>query len=217
MGKAFEKQAKTIEDQGQKQIKAIEDNKKQPANTNGSDYKNELLISKKREIIKNINEKNLDKIEELAGKANYDDLIYAAESSDKGTDSRVKANAIVFLDDIKTNNITIDKEKALQEDFSKYLNMIRQKKAEKPKKMSNINIHFNGRNDAIKCVENYCSMILDSKRKATEGKGLKVLIPNQMLQSLPIALAQVKVGNNSEKLLNEIRQFFILFISQKNY
>ena len=95
--------------------------------------------------------------------------------------------------------------------------MIRQKKAEKPKKMSNINIHFNGRNDAIKCVENYCSMILDSKRKATEGKGLKVLIPNQMLQSLPIALAQVKVGNNSEKLLNEIRQFFILFISQKNY
>ena len=216
MGKAFEKQAKTIEDQGQKQIKAIEDNKKQPANTNGSDYKNELLISKKREIIKNINEKNLDKIGELAGKANYDDLIYAAESSDKGTDSRVKANAIVFLNDIKTNNITIDKEKALQEDFSKYLNMIRQKKAEKPKKMlSNINIHFNGRNDAIKCVENYCSMILDSKRKATEGKGLKVLIPNQMLQSLPIALAQVKVGNNSEKLLNEIRQFFILFISQK--
>ena len=50
MGKAFEKQAKTIEDQGQKQIKAIEDNKKQLANTNGSDYKNELLISKKREI-----------------------------------------------------------------------------------------------------------------------------------------------------------------------
>ena len=129
MGKAFEKQAKTIEDQGQKQIKAIEDNKKQLANTNGSDYKNELLISKKREIIKNINEKNLDKIEELADKVNYDDLIHATESSDKGTDSRIKANAIVFLNDIKINKITIDKEKALQENFSKYLNMIRQKKS----------------------------------------------------------------------------------------
>ena len=83
--------------------------------------------------------------------------------------------------------------------------------------LSNINIHFNGRNDAIKFVENYCSMILDSKRKATEGKGLKVLIPNQMLQSLPIALAQVKAGNNSEKLLNEIRQFFYsLHQSKKN-
>ena len=46
--------------------------------------------------------------------------------------------------------------------------MIRQKKkeAEKPKQMlSNINIHFNGRNDAIKFVENYCSMVIDSKKK----------------------------------------------------
>ena len=35
---------------------------------------------------------------------------------------------------------------------------------------------------------------------------LKVLMPKQMLQRLPIALAQVKAGNNSESLLNEIRQ-----------
>ena len=35
---------------------------------------------------------------------------------------------------------------------------------------------------------------------------LKVLTPKQMLQRLPIALAQVKAGNNSESLLNEIRQ-----------
>ena len=42
--------------------------------------------------------------------------------------------------------------------------------------------------------------------KATKGKGLKILIPKQMLQRLPIALAQVKVGNTSENLLNEIRQ-----------
>ena len=39
-----------------------------------------------------------------------------------------------------------------------------------------------------------------------EGTGLKILIPNQMLKRLPIALAQVKTGNNSESLLNEIRQ-----------
>ena len=36
--------------------------------------------------------------------------------------------------------------------------------------------------------------------------GLKILTPKQMLQRLPIALAQVKAGNNSESLLNEIRQ-----------
>ena len=42
--------------------------------------------------------------------------------------------------------------------------------------------------------------------ESQEGKGLKILTPNQMLKRLPIALAQVKAGNNSESLLNEIRQ-----------
>ena len=46
----------------------------------------------------------------------------------------------------------------------------------------------------------------DSKHSETKGKGLKILTPKQMLQRLPIALAQVKAGNNSESLLNEIRQ-----------
>ena len=54
-------------------------------------------------------------------------------------------------------------------------------------------------------------MILDAARKSkqnkTEGKGLKILTPKQMLQRLPIALAQEKAGNNSKILLNEIRQF----------
>ena len=43
-------------------------------------------------------------------------------------------------------------------------------------------------------------------QKSQEGEGLKILTPNQMLKRLPIALAQVKAGNNSESLLNEIRQ-----------
>ena len=33
-----------------------------------------------------------------------------------------------------------------------------------------------------------------------------MLTPKQMIQKLPIALAQVKTGNNSERLWNEIRQ-----------
>ena len=52
-------------------------------------------------------------------------------------------------------------------------------------------------------------MIHEAKRLAKEdqkGKGLKLLIPNQMHKRLPIALAQIKAGNNSESLLNEIRQ-----------
>ena len=46
----------------------------------------------------------------------------------------------------------------------------------------------------------------NAKQNETEGKGLKILTLKQMLQRLPIALAQVKAGNNSESLLNEIIQ-----------
>ena len=42
--------------------------------------------------------------------------------------------------------------------------------------------------------------------KIKQGTGLKILTSKQMLQRLPIALAQVKAGNNSENLLNEIRK-----------
>ena len=49
-------------------------------------------------------------------------------------------------------------------------------------------------------------MILEAKRKATEEKGLKILTTKQMLQRLPIALAQVKADNKSESLLTQIRQ-----------
>ena len=38
------------------------------------------------------------------------------------------------------------------------------------------------------------------------GKGLKIVTPNKMLSRLPISLAQLEAGNNSEKLKNEIRQ-----------
>ena len=49
-------------------------------------------------------------------------------------------------------------------------------------------------------------MLITMLKKETKGKGLKILTPKQMLQRLPIALAQVKAGNNSESLLNEIRK-----------
>ena len=44
------------------------------------------------------------------------------------------------------------------------------------------------------------------QRRNQRGQGLKILTPEQMLSRLPISLAQLKAGNNSEKLKNEIRQ-----------
>ena len=51
-------------------------------------------------------------------------------------------------------------------------------------------------------------MSLEEKKLAREheGTGLKILAPNQMIKRFPIALAQIKAGNDSESLLNEIRQ-----------
>ena len=45
-----------------------------------------------------------------------------------------------------------------------------------------------------------------AKYRSFYGKGCKILTPKQMLQRLPITLAQVKAGNTSENLLNEIRE-----------
>ena len=55
----------------------------------------------------------------------------------------------------------------------------------------------------------------DARNNKTEGKGLKILIPKQMLERLPIALAQVKSGNDSEILLNEIRQIVYFLYQSK--
>ena len=67
--------------------------------------------------------------------------------------------------------------------------------------------------------------------KTTEGKGrpcmltsypldlakrLKILTPKQMLQKLPIALTQVKAGNTSKNLLNEIRQIIYSLYQAKD-
>ena len=49
-------------------------------------------------------------------------------------------------------------------------------------------------------------MVSEAKYKSVHGIRLNILTPKEMLQRLPIALAQVNAGNNSENLLNEIGQ-----------
>ena len=58
--------------------------------------------------------------------------------------------------------------------------------------------------------------ILEFNREEQSGGGLKIITPNQILSSLPITLAQLKEGNNSEKLKNEIKQLlYSLYRSKK--
>ena len=55
-----------------------------------------------------------------------------------------------------------------------------------------------------------------AERRKHEVRGLRILTPDQMLGRLPITIAQLKAGNNSKKLLNEIRQLlYSLYRSKK--
>ena len=58
--------------------------------------------------------------------------------------------------------------------------------------------------------------ILRFNRQKHRGQGIKILTPNQMLRRLPITLAQLKAGNNSEKLKTEIRQLLYFLYRSKN-
>ena len=57
-------------------------------------------------------------------------------------------------------------------------------------------------------IKDIVELILYFNNEDQEGSGLKILTPSQMLSRLPITLAQLKAGNNPEKLKNEIRQLF---------
>ena len=158
----------------------------------------------------------------MNNKIDYNNLKYVVVSSGKKFDFGGLKDPLVFLNDIEKGKTLLEEAKNKQQNYLDYLNVIRRgsKNANKKKALANINIHFNARINAIKFIEDYGSMILEAKKLAkeqegtgasktsrtNEGERVKILTPNQMLKRLPIALAQIKAGNNSESLLNEIRQ-----------
>ena len=61
-------------------------------------------------------------------------------------------------------------------------------------------------------------MVSEAKYKSNHGEGLKILIPKQIIQRLPIALSQVKSVNTSEKLSkwNHTNHVFFLLSKRNN-
>ena len=81
------------------------------------------------------------------------------------------------------------------------------------KEMSKEEIEIEKPYNIVKVVKK----ILDfNKIEQQEGQGIKILTPNQMLNRLPIDLAQLQAGNNSNKLKNEIRQILYSLYRSKN-
>ena len=166
-------------------------------------------FKREREVFENIYNEKLDRIEELNKKIDYGNLKYIVKRTGEEFEFDKSEDPLAFLNDIKTGKISLEEAKNLQKDYNEFLKKVRKgnKSAEEKQTLANINILFNAINNAIKFIEDYGSMIFEAKRlPRQEGKGLKILTPKQMLQSLPIALAQIKAGNNSDSLLNEIRQ-----------
>ena len=108
LGKVFEKQIKTIEDQGQKQVKAIQDNR-HLVNINDDDYKDKLLHSKEREIFQDIYNKRLDKIEELDNKIDYDNLKYVVVGTGDEYNFDNLDEPLTLLKNIKKGEISMKK------------------------------------------------------------------------------------------------------------
>ena len=117
-----------------------------------------------------------------------------------------------LFDKIKNDQIKFNDAQEKQKLFLNRLNDVKidKKTLQQKEVIANLENFYKSREEASNFFKDYTRMYIDSnykaKEDATKGTGFKILTPKQMLQRLPIALAQLKACNNSEILLNEIRQ-----------
>ena len=81
--------------------------------------------------------------------------------------------------------------------------------------LENIKVLYELREVDIELFNDYSSIVSEDEYKLIHGKGHKILTSKQMLQRLPIALAQVKAGKTSENLPNKILQIIYLLYQAK--
>ena len=112
---------------------------------------------------------------------------------------------------IHEGNITLEDVEKEQIELKSDLGYIKQgnpknRSPEQEKTINNIENLYKSREEVVKMFNDYAKNTSKNIYESKQGKGLKILTPKQMLQRLPIALSQIKAGNNSESLLNEIKQ-----------
>ena len=199
MGKAFQKQTKTIEDQGKKQFDALEALKLKPKEIKPNEYSDYFL-------------KGLAEIQESFKPVNFDDLTYNFKDSKIPSVDFIKFEGPNnIFKNIHDSNITLEDVEKEQIKLKSDLGRIKQensknKSPEQVKTINNIENLYNSREEVIKMFNDYAKNMSRNIYESKQGEGLQILTPKQVLQSLSIALAQIKAGNNSASLLNEIRQ-----------
>ena len=121
-------------------------------------------------------------------------------------------NSNELFNAIKNSQIKFSEAKNKENEFLNKLNEVKidKKSTEQKEVINNLNNCYSSREEVINLFRDFTEMLsdanYDARQNKTEGKELKILTPKQMLQILPIALAQIKAGNNSERSLNEIGQ-----------
>ena len=133
------------------------------------------------------------------------------EGSNKTYDFRKFKTIRVFGNEIRSNIINMSMANDELDQFLRYFNKLKSKT--KPQNLESKKLKEDVLNSArtlLKGIEMLDkaleSVIFLNPGELKKGTALKVLTHKQMLQRVPIALAQIKAGNNSESLLNEIRQ-----------
>ena len=211
LGKAFQKQTKIIEDQGKKQIKAIQDKRSiKSIEKFNYDINDSPLALKEKEIYNKLTEESFEKINNLDKKVN-NKLLFKYKGNTANEDFRGFDNAFDLISKIRYREISLNEAKDEQAKLKSKIGEIKKvaKKhliKESREARTNVENLYNARKAAIDFFNEYTSIASEATRQAKKGTELKILTPNQMFKRLPIAVAQIKAGNNSESLLNEIRQ-----------
>ena len=151
-------------------------------------------------------------MQELHDNVDYNNLKFEYVGSSKNVSFYEYMDSKELFNAIKNIQIKFSEVKNKQNEFLNKLNNIKvgKKTAEQKEVINNLEKFYNSREEIINFFRDYIQMLSDAnyntKQNEAKGTGLKVLTPKQILKRLPIVLAQVKAGNNSESLLNEIRQ-----------
>ena len=210
LGKAFDKKIKTIEDQGKKQVDALENLKLKEETKPIKDTPNNQ--SRATIIFNDLINKRKELMSELYDSVDYNNLNFEYIGPTKDVSFYEYKDSKELFNAIKNNQIKFSEVKNKQNEFLNKLSNIKigRKTLEQEKIINNLERFYLSRQEVINFFRDFTEMLSDANYKAkqneTKGKGLKILTLKQMLQRLPIALAHVKAGNNSESLLNEIRQ-----------
>ena len=223
LGKAFDKQIKIIEDQGKKHVDALEILK--PIEGSKAIKYDDESLKQRQETYNKLFDEKLDEKQELSREIDYKNLNYDFTTKASAPINFTGCNGpFTLFKKIRDGEISLEMAEEDQKKFKRKYGQIKlgnsdHKSGKQLCTINNVKNLYDSRQKIIYLFNSYSKIrseaIYKSKQNKTEEKGLKILAPKQMLQRLPIALAQVTAGNNSQNLLNEIRQIIYSLYQSK--